>query len=46
MCGLKMANFSDVQYCIYADIEGGWVRKVQIVADVIYGWSLNRLLDK
>ena len=23
----KMANFADVQYCIYADQENGWVRK-------------------
>ena len=23
----KMAIFADVQYCIYADIVGGWVRK-------------------
>ena len=37
-------------YCIYADIEGGWVKKVLDYADVIYGWSLSRLhgsiLDK
>ena len=25
--GQKMAIFADVQYCICADIVGGWVRK-------------------
>ena len=25
----KMPFFADVQYCIYADIVGGWVRKGQ-----------------
>ena len=25
--GRKMAIFADVQYCIYADIVGGWVKK-------------------
>ena len=24
--GQKMTIFADVQYCIYADIVGGWVR--------------------
>ena len=32
----KIAIFADIQYCIYADIAGGWVQKC---ADVIYGWS-------
>ena len=26
-CVLTMAIFADVQYCIYADIVGGWVKK-------------------
>ena len=35
-----MANFADVQYCINADIFGGWVRKSPNNADVIYVWPL------
>ena len=31
----KMANFSDIQYCVYAVIVGGWVKKIQNYADVI-----------
>ena len=27
--------FADIQYCIYADIVDGWVRKIQKYADVI-----------
>jgi hypothetical protein len=40
----KMAIFADVQYCIYADIVGGWVggsEKVQKYAEIIKGWSLG-----
>ena len=37
-----MANFADVQYCIYADIEGvGGSEKAQHYADVIYELSLG-----
>ena len=35
-----MAIFADVQYCIYDDIVGGFI-KVQKYADVIQGWSLK-----
>ena len=32
-----MAIFADVQYCIYADIVGGWVgQKKSSLADVKY----------
>ena len=34
-----MATFVDVQYCIYADIHSGWVKKVLIYDDVIQEWS-------
>ena len=36
-----MVIFADVQYCIYADVVGGWVgqKKVQKYADLIQGWS-------
>ena len=30
-----MAIFADVQYCIYANIVGGWIKKIQKYADVI-----------
>ena len=33
--GQKMAIFAYVQYCIYAVIVGGWIRKIQKYADVI-----------
>ena len=39
--GLENGQFADVQYCIYADIVGGWVRKSPKYADLIYGWSLT-----
>ena len=35
----KWLSLSDVQYCIFADIEGG-SKKVQKCDNVIYGWSL------
>ena len=38
-----MVSFADVQYCIYADIVGGWVRKIQNYADVIHEWSLTKV---
>ena len=31
----KSAIYADIQYRIYADIAGGWVKKVQKYADVI-----------
>ena len=35
--GLENASFADVQYCIYADIEGvGGSEKAQHYADVMY----------
>jgi hypothetical protein len=37
-----MARFTDLQYCIYAEIVGGWVdglEKVKKYADPIYGRS-------
>ena len=36
-----MAIFADVQYCIYGDIVGGWVRNFQKYGDVITEWSLK-----
>ena len=30
-----MGIFSDIQYCIHADIVGGWVKKGQKYANVI-----------
>ena len=40
-----MANFADVQYCIYADKVGGLAgsKKGQKYADVIQGWPLTKL---
>ena len=35
-----MAVFADVQYCIYADLVGGWVKKVQKYAKLVKVWSL------
>ena len=35
----KKVVFDDLQYCNYADILSG-SEKVEICADVIYGWSL------
>ena len=32
---LKMVIFSDVQYCIYADVVDGWVGKGPNYAEVI-----------
>ena len=34
----EMVIFADVQYCIYTDMVGGWVRKVQKYPDIISGW--------
>ena len=36
-------SFADVQYCIHADIVGGF-KIVQQYADIIYEWSLAPLL--
>ena len=41
-----MAIFADVQYSTYADIVAdivGGSEKVQNYADVINGWSINKL---
>ena len=41
--GLENGHFTDVQYCIYADIVRGWVRKGPKNAYVVYEWSLMLL---
>ena len=39
---IKMAVFTDVQYCICANTVSKWVRKnPKKYADVILGWSLR-----
>ena len=40
-----MYIFTDIQYCMYADIVQGSSEKVQKYADVIYGWSLMEFYD-
>ena len=42
--GSRKASFSDVQYCIYADIVGELVKKVKNNADVVHQheWSLTQ----
>ena len=43
--GSRKVSFADVQYCVYTDEVGGWVRKVQNHADVIYEWSLSQIVE-
>ena len=42
----KMGIFSDVQFCIYPDLRGGWVRKSPKFAYVIYDWALRETEQK